>query len=181
MEGLSRGVISGGDKKLDNHVKVGVGFQYNDSDIDGFRRELEVDTLTGFIYGEYRPSDWFINGAFSYGRSDYKEKKYAFGKKFENKYDADTYSMQVLTGYEFKYVTPEVGARYYHIKRYGYEDGMGQKVSVSNMDSLRGVLGLSSSHEFGIFIPEVIEQYYDQSSHLANMSQLFLPTRVPAA
>jgi len=28
---------------------------------------------------------------------------------------------------------------------------------------------------------KMIEQYYDQSSHLANMSQLFLPARVSAA
>ncbi len=155
FDAKNKGVIAGVDKKLNNAVKLGFGFQYNDSDIDAFRRDVEVDTVTGFIYGEYRPSNWYVNGVASYGRSDYKEKKFTLGFKIDDKYNADTYSLQAITGYDFKYVSPEIGARYYHIKRHSYDDSIGQKVSGSNMDLLRGVLGLRASHEFGMFKPEV--------------------------
>ena len=52
-------------------------------------------------------------------------------------------------------LTPELGLRYYRIKRHGYEDSIGQSVSGKNMDLLRGVAGLRMSHEFGIFKPEL--------------------------
>ena len=155
FDAKNKGVIAGFDKKLNKAVKVGVGFQYNDSDVDAYRRDVEVDSLMGFVYGEYRPSRWFVSGVASYGVSDYDEEKYALGMKIKNNYGADIYSLQALTGYDFKYVTPELGARYYRIKRHGYTDNIGQSVSGEDMDVLRGVAGLRTSYQFGIFKPEV--------------------------
>ena len=155
FDGKNKGVIAGMDKKLNSAVKIGAGFQYNAGDVKGYHRDAEVDTLIGFVYGEYRPSKWFISGVTSYGRSDYDEDKYALGLKIRGNYSADVYSAQVMTGYDFKYVTPELGLRYYRIKRHGYEDSIGQSVSGKNMDLLRGVAGLRMSHEFGIFKPEL--------------------------
>lgn len=73
----------------------------------------------------------------------------------KDNYSAEVFSMQALTGYDFKYVTPEIGTRYYRIKRHGYDDSIGQSVSGKNMDLLRGVAGLRMSHEYGIFKPEI--------------------------
>ena len=151
----NKGVIAGFDKKLNKAVKVGAGFQYNDSDVDAYHRDVEIDSLVGFIYGEYRPSKWFVSGVTSFGKSDYDEEKYALGVKIKDKYSANVYSLQALTGYDFQYVTPEIGARYYRIKRHGYEDNIGQSVSGKDMDLLRGVFGLRSSYEFGMFKPEI--------------------------
>ena len=148
-------MIAGFDKKLNKSVKLGGGFQYDANDVDGFRRDIDVNTLSGFVYGEYRPSKWFVSGVASYGKSDYDEEKYALGRNIKDKYSAEIYSLQALTGYDFKYVTPEVGARYYRIKRHGYEDNIGQSVSGKDLDLFRGVFGLRTSYEFGMFKPEL--------------------------
>ena len=155
FDSKNKGVIAGFDKKLNKAVKVGAGFQYNDSDVDAYHRDVEVDSLVGFVYGEYRPSKWFVSGVASFGKADYDEEKHALGIKIKDNYSANVYSLQALTGYDFKYVTPEIGARYYRIKRHGYEDNIGQSVSGKDMDILRGVFGLRSSYEFGMFKPEV--------------------------
>ncbi|MBO6281203.1 MAG: hypothetical protein J6N49_01590 [Alphaproteobacteria bacterium] len=155
FDSKNKGVIAGFDKKLNKAVKVGAGFQYNDSDVDAYHRDVEVDSLVGFVYGEYRPSKWFVSGVASFGKADYDEEKHTLGSKVRDNYSANVYSLQALTGYDFKYVTPEIGARYYRIKRHGYEDNIGQSVSGKDMDILRGVFGLRSSYEFGMFKPEV--------------------------
>ena len=155
FDSTNKGIVAGLDKKLNKSVKLGGGFQYDANDVDGYRRDIDVNTLTGFVYGEYRPNNWFVSGVASYGKSDYDEEKYALGIRIKDKYSVDIYSLQALTGYEFKYVTPEAGARYYRIKRHGYEDNIGQSVSGKDMDLLRGVLGLRTSYEFGMFKPEV--------------------------
>nr|MCR4957408.1 autotransporter outer membrane beta-barrel domain-containing protein [Prevotella sp.] len=151
----NKGVIAGLDKKLNGAVKVGFGFQYNASDVDSYHQKADVNTLTGFVYGEYRPSKWFVSGVASYGKSDYDEKKYTLGKEIKDNYSADVYSLQALTGYDFKYATPEMGMRYYRIKRHGYEDNIGQAVSGKDMDLLRGVAGVRMSREYGMFKPEI--------------------------
>ena len=155
FDSKNKGVIAGFDKKLNKAVKVGAGFQYNDSDVDAYHRDVEVDSLVGFVYGEYRPSKWFVSGVASFGKADYDEEKHALGIKIKDNYSANVYSLQALTGYDFKYVTPEIGARYYRIKRHGYTDNIGQSVSGKDMDLMRGVFGLRSSYEFGMFKPEV--------------------------
>ena len=52
-----------------------------------------------------------------------------------------------MAGYQFGYLTPEAGFRYYHIKRDRYTDSIGQKVSADNSDILRGVISLRFARE----------------------------------
>ena len=47
--------------------------QYDATDIDASRRDIDILTTLGFIYGEYKPSNWFVNTTLSYGQSDYDE------------------------------------------------------------------------------------------------------------
>ena len=151
----NKGIIVGADKKLDKSVRLGAGMHYNEGDVDGNHQDITADTVAGFIYGEYKPSDWFVNAMASIGQTRNKEKRYALGYKISDKYDVDVYSMQSITGYNMKYITPEIGARYYHIKRKGYEDSIGQKVGSENMDMLRAVFGVRSSYEYEKIKPEV--------------------------
>ncbi len=150
-----KGFIAGLDKQLDHNVKLGLGFQYEDGDVDAYHRDADVNTLMGFVYGEYRPSQLFVRGVAAYGRARYDESKYALGLNIKDKYHTGIYSLQALTGYDFKYVTPEIGARYYYIKRHGYNDSIGQQISGKDMDLLRGVMGLRTSYQYGIFKPEI--------------------------
>ena len=149
----SRGFIAGVDRKVTSTVKAGIGMQYDDTDIDAFERDGDAKTLLGFVYGEYRPSNWFVNAALAYGVTDYDEDKTVVGQKVAAHYKAEMYSLQGLAGYTFKYFTPEIGARYYQIRRHGYTDSALQSVSGNNMDLLRATAGVKAETTYGMFKP----------------------------
>lgn len=72
----STGLALGAEKYLNSDVKVGAGYAYTNSDVKQGDRKIDVDTHTAFVYGEYKPSDWYVNGIASYNWGDYDEKKY---------------------------------------------------------------------------------------------------------
>jgi len=148
----SYGAAFGVENTFDNHVRAGIGYAYTDTDIDGFKRDTDVDTHTAILYGEYKPTNWFVNGIASYGWSDYSEKKNVAGIGVKADYDVETLGLQAMTGYEFGYngfsLTPEAGLRYVHISQDSYKDSAGQKVSGNDSDILTGVIGAKVSKDF---------------------------------
>lgn len=160
----SSGIAFGAEKFVNDDVKVGVGYAYTNTDIDGFMRSTDVDTHTAIVYGEYKPSNWYVNGIATYGWSDYEEKKSVAGVGVKADYDVETFGLQAMTGYDMQVngfgLTPEAGLRYVHIKQDAYKDSADQKVSGNDSDILTGVIGakISKSWELenGINIkPEV--------------------------
>ena len=145
----SSGVAMGAEKYVTEDTKVGLGYAYTNTDIDGFMRSTDVDTHTAFVYGEYKPSNWYVNGIASYGWSDYSEDKNVSGVGVKADYDAETFGLQAMTGYDMQLkhfgLTPEVGLRYVHISQDGYTDSADQKVSSSDSDILTGVIGAKVS------------------------------------
>ena len=145
----SSGVAMGAEKYVTEDIKIGLGYAYTSTDIDGFMRSTDVDTHTAFVYGEYKPSNWYVNGIMSYGWSDYSENKNVSGIGVKADYDAETFGLQAMTGYDMQVkglgLTPEVGLRYVHISQDGYTDSADQKVSSSDSDILTGVIGAKVS------------------------------------
>lgn len=171
----SKGVTVGVDKQVTSSVKLGLGLQYDESDVNAFKRDVDVSTTAVFGYGEYRPNNWFVSGIAAYGRSDYDEKKYVGSKTVKANYAADMYAVQGLTGYDFatRYAdfTPSAGLRYNYTKRHGYEDGANQKISGSNSDVLTGVVGLKAAKNYGAFRPSVYVNFtYDMVSDREKVS-----------
>lgn len=150
----SEGVAFGAEKYLNDNVKVGVGYAYTSSDIDGFMRETDVDTHTAFAYGEYKPSDWFVNAIASYGWSDYSEKRNVAGHHVDADYDVNSIGLQAMTGYDFNLsgvqLTPEAGLRYVNFRQDSYRDTAGQKVAENTSDILTGVIGASVKKDFAL-------------------------------
>ena len=145
----SSGVAMGAEKYVTEDTKIGLGYAYTNTDIDGFMRSTDVDTHTAFVYGEYKPSNWYVNGIASYSWSDYSEDKNVSGVGVKADYDAETFGLQAMTGYDMQLkhfgLTPEVGLRYVHISQDGYTDSADQKVSSSDSDILTGVIGAKVS------------------------------------
>ena len=145
----SSGVAMGAEKYVTEDTKIGLGYAYTNTDIDGFMRSTDVDTHTAFVYGEYKPSNWYVNGIMSYGWSDYSENKNVSGVGVKADYDAETFGLQAMTGYDMQLkhfgLTPEVGLRYVHISQDGYKDSADQRVSSSDSDILTGVIGAKVS------------------------------------
>lgn len=166
----SAGVAMGIHKAINKDVKAGISYSYTDTDVDAYRRNIDVRSHTFIAYGEYKPSNWFVNGIASYGMSDYDEHKKVFGG-VKADYDVKSYGLQAMTGYDACVrglnVTPQAGLRYTHIKQKSYTDTAGQHISGDDMDILTGIVGVKASRDFaldnGMFIrPEArVAMTYD--------------------
>ena len=145
----SSGIAVGAEKYVNDDVKAGIGYAYTNTDIDGFMRSTDVDTHTAIVYGEYKPSNWYVNGIATYGWSDYSEDKNVAGVGVKADYDVETFGLQAMTGYDMQVngfgLTPEAGLRYVHIKQDAYKDSADQKVSGNDSDILTGVIGAKVS------------------------------------
>ena len=145
----STGVAFGAEKFVTDDTKIGIGYAYTNTDIDGFMRSTDVDTHTAILYGEYKPSNWYVNGIATYGWSDYSEDKSVAGVGIKADCDVETFGLQAMTGYDMQVkglgFTPEVGLRYVHIKQDAYKDSADQKVSGNDSDILTGVIGAKVS------------------------------------
>ena len=148
----SSGIAFGAEKFVNDDTKVGIGYAYTNTDIDGFMRSTDVDTHTAILYGEYKPSNWYVNGIATYGWSDYEENKNVAGVGVKADYDVETFGLQAMTGYDMNIsgvnITPETGLRYVHIKQDAYKDSADQKVSGNDSDILTGVIGAKVSKNF---------------------------------
>ena len=148
----SAGVAFGAEKFVTDDTKVGIGYAYTNTDIDGFMRSTDVDTHTAIVYGEYKPSNWYVNGIATYGWSDYEESKNVAGVGVKADYDVETFGLQAMTGYDMNInglgITPETGLRYVHIKQDAYKDSADQRVSANDSDILTGVIGAKISKNF---------------------------------
>ena len=141
FEADSTGIAFGAEKQVTDNVKVGVGYAYTNTDIEGYLRDTDVDTHTAIVYGEYKPGQWYVNGIATYSWADYEESSTVRSAD----YDVDSYGLQVMSGYETGYkgvdITPEAGLRYVHIDQDGYTDSIGNHVSGDDYDILTAVIG----------------------------------------
>lgn len=150
----SDGVAMGIDKQLDNRTKVGLGYAYSSTDISSGIRDTDVDTHTAFVYGQYKPANWYINTVVAYNWSDYSEKKAALGFNANADYDVESWAIQSLYGYEMQLngydVTPEAGLRYAHISQDGYTDALGTSVAANDSDILTAIVGAKVAKDFAL-------------------------------
>lgn len=150
----SDGVAMGIDKQLDNRTKVGLGYAYSSTDISSGIRDTDVDTHTAFVYGQYKPANWYINTVVAYNWSDYSEKKAALGFNANADYDVESWAVQSLYGYEMQLngydVTPEAGLRYAHISQDGYTDALGTSVAANDSDILTAIVGAKVAKDYAL-------------------------------
>ena len=142
FNGYTRGVAVGFDANVDNVYTIGVGYAFNHSDINVSDRDTEVDSNTLFLYGQYKPNQWYINGTVSYTMADYTEDVSVFGTPFSADYNVDSFGAQAIVGRDFATgIAVEGGLRYLHSSQDSYNNGFGT-VKSDDMDFLSGVAGL---------------------------------------
>ncbi|MBE6468372.1 MAG: autotransporter domain-containing protein [Alphaproteobacteria bacterium] len=143
FEADSEGIAFGFEKIVNGgNSKVGIGYAYTQSDIDAHSRDVDADTHTLMVYGEYKPADWFVNAVLSYSFGDYDETSSIKSAS----YDVDSYGLQVMGGFERvlengAVVTPSAGFRYLHVDPDSYTDSLGSKVDADESDILTAVVG----------------------------------------
>ncbi len=148
----TKGLAFGLEKNVNNDVKIGIAYALSKTDINSSSRDTQLKTNSAVVYAEYKPSNWFVNGIFSYGVSEYEEDKTVVGVNAKADYKANNFSIQAVTGYEYlinnNYVTPTFGLRYMNVDRESYTDALGTNVSNSNIDVLTAMFGIKFSTDY---------------------------------
>ena len=138
--GDTKGISVGADALVNGKYTIGIGYAYNETDVDS-NRDTTIDSNSLFVYGQYKPNDWYVNAALNYTMANYTEEKVAFGVGADAEYDVDSFGGQVMTGYDFAAgITPEVGIRYLHISQDDYNNGLWE-IKGADTDYLTGVIG----------------------------------------
>ncbi|MFI3242410.1 MAG: autotransporter domain-containing protein [Alphaproteobacteria bacterium] len=146
----SNGVAFGAEKQINDNVKAGIGYAYSNTDIDTSSRSTDADTNTFFVYGEYKPSNWYVNGIASYSFASYDESS----NTKTASYDVDAIGLQVMSGYDMAVqnvdVTPEAGLRYVKVSQDSYTDTLDSKISGDDSDILTAVVGAKAGKTFAL-------------------------------
>ena len=143
FNGYTRGIAIGSDGTINKHLTIGAGYSFAHSDISGTARDTEIDSNTIFVYGQYKPTQWYVNAIANYTMSDYAE----HGTVIDNivvtgDYSVDSFGAAVATGYEFKNgITPELGLRYMHVNANDYANSYGIKTAIDDSNFLTGIIG----------------------------------------
>lgn len=135
FDGNSRGFAIGADALINKVFTVGLGYAFSNADVsmshDG--GDMDIDSHTVFVYGQYKPNQWFINATLSNTISKYNEKVKVAGLPVETDYDVNAFGIQALTGYDFKSgLTPMVGTRYLHVSTDGHDRLIGHVSDASS-------------------------------------------------
>ena len=168
------GVAMGFDGSINSKTTVGVGYAYGKSDIDSGGRDTDVKSHNFFVYGKYKPSQWFVKGMANYGTAKYDEKANIMGYANKGKYDVDNYGFRTSVGYDFANgITPEAGLRYTHIKQDDYTDTMHQHIRSDDIDIMTAVAGVNYVHKIAkddfVFTPSIhLAATYDLTSDDSN-------------
>ena len=147
FSGDTWGISVGADTLIDGKYTLGIGYAYNDTDVDSNSRDTTIESNSLFLYGQYKPNEWYVNAALNYTMANYDESADPYGFKRNAEYDVDSFGGQIMTGYDFASgLTPEVGMRYLHISQDAYQSALGT-VDALDTDYLTGVAGVKYAFE----------------------------------
>ena len=133
FSGDSTGVAMGLDATFADIFAVGFGYARTSSDLKTLQRTTDVAGDTFFLYGMYKPADWYLSGVLDYTKSSFDETKDLSGMTVADNYDVKTIGGQLMWGYDAAAWRPEFGVRYASVSRAAHEDSVGQNIqSFSN-------------------------------------------------
>jgi len=146
FKGKTKGLAIGLDGDLNKNVTIGIGYAYNDTNVDSRGTDTDVNGHTVFAYAKYKPSDWYLRGMLGYGYARYEETASVAGINKKAKYNVYNYATRGYVGYDLPYgFTPEAGLRFIRIDGKSYTDSIGQHVKTKDIDVLTASLGMNYS------------------------------------
>lgn len=138
----TRGVSMGVDGMFGEALTLGIGYMFGHSNIGASARNSNIDSHSFFVYGQYRPANWYVNATMSYTISDYSENGSALGLNVSSDYDMDTFGANVAMGYDFfGGITPEVSLRYMYLDSVRYTNSLGITNKIERSDYLTAAIG----------------------------------------
>ena len=146
--GSSTGLAFGADTAVNDDILLGAGYAYTHTNVSSDGRHDRILGDNFFVYGQYRPSRFYVQASLGYGDSKYEEAKYLPGLNVNADYHVKSYSAQATAGYELTDMfTPTLGLRYINLQQEGYKDSADQAVSAEQNSYLSGVLGVTLKNE----------------------------------
>lgn len=147
FKGDTTGISAGFDTLIDGKYTLGIGYAYNDTDVDSDSRDTKIESNSVFVYGQYKPAEWYVNAALNYTMANYTETADPYGILHESEYDVNSFGGQVMAGYDFAFgLTPEAGVRYLNVSQDAYESLLGHVDGVDT-NYLTGVAGVKYAFE----------------------------------
>ncbi|MBQ2017127.1 MAG: autotransporter domain-containing protein [Alphaproteobacteria bacterium] len=138
----TRGIAAGIDGIFNEVLTLGAGYMFGHSDIGASARNTEIDSHSVFVYGQYKPSNWYMNAVMNYTTYDYSERGSALGLAVSSDYDMDAFGANVAFGYDFiGGITPEVSLRYIYLDSVNYTNSMGIRNKIDSSNYLTASLG----------------------------------------
>ena len=142
FNGYTRGISVGFDGTVNDTWTLGMGYMYGHSDISTIARNTEVDSHSIFAYGQYRPSNWYMNAIVNYTMSDYSDQSNALGIGVYGDYDLNAFGASATVGYDFiGGITPEMSVRYLHIGSADYTNSLGIRSKIDSTDYMTASIG----------------------------------------
>lgn len=124
----TNGVAFGADVQLFNVFALGAGYAKTTTTVDTMQRSTDVGGNSYFVYGMYKPSDWFVSGVLNMTKLTYEETKDLSGMTLTDGYDGSSFGASVMFGKDLKTWTPSVGLRYVAADRDAHTDEIGQEI-----------------------------------------------------
>ncbi|MEI9803945.1 MAG: autotransporter outer membrane beta-barrel domain-containing protein [Pseudolabrys sp.] len=143
------GVTGGIDRRITQNLVLGLlgGYSRTNAELDTLGSTSKINTWLLGAYGTYYRQNWFVNGAFVYGRNSYDNNRIALGTANVSNPKGDQYALQGSVGADFRYglwtVTPELGAQYTTVRVDGFTEtgAAALNVGADKTDSLRSSVG----------------------------------------
>ena len=135
------GLALGIDAEINNAWMVGIGYSNVNSRIKTSTYSTRGYGDNGFIYGQYKPSNWYVRGMTGFGRTTYKD------QNTKAKWKVDAYTANGSVGYIWGILDTSVGLRYTYLDNKPYKSS-GATISAKDTDNLTAVLDFKVSQEY---------------------------------
>ncbi len=161
------GVTFGVDRRVTQELTLGLlgGFSRTNADLDTNGSTSRINTWLLGAYASYARQNWYVNGAFVYGRNSYDNNRIALGTANTSSPKGDQFALQSTLGVDYRFgawvVTPEIGAQYTTVRVDGFTEigAAALIVSADKADSFRSSLGARFRYDmlsaWGKWTPEL--------------------------
>lgn len=168
----SRGFALGVDSQVSEDLLLGAGFSRTLTHLSATNHnKTNMYGNNGFVYGQYKPADWYIRAIANYGRITYKSN----GEHWR----ADTYAIQSMVGYVWNIFDASIGGRYIFLDNKGHTNQFGTFVENKDTSVGTAVVDLKVSKDFAtdtgiVFTPSAhIAATYDVKA-MDNTANIYL-------
>lgn len=129
FSGSTTGLALGVDATFADVFALGFGYAKTTSDLKTLQRSTDVSGNSFFVYGMYKPANWYLTGIANFGSNSFDETKDLSGLIVTDSYDTKTVGGQLMWGLDSTGWNPAVGVRYTAVSRAAHEDPVGQNIA----------------------------------------------------